>query len=302
MEALMSELQKKWIISEDTKRKVPKALQNLLEDDEHPNWLVRQVVANYELVHTKNPKLLALHEDGEEKSALKIVHVSDTHNYHRFLDLPHGDILIHSGDFCGNYGQGQVELKNQLLDFAFWLRREVSHKFRAIVLVSGNHDKPLESLAFRKHFVSLLPSNAVYLQDQAAIVLGLKIYGTPTCVCRKELKGKRYCSNAFEKKRELRESLFGKIPQDLDILITHMPPRSRLASRCASCDILAKYTKIVKPKIHCFGHDHDYLGIQLISLEERILCNAAQASLLQLQFRQYKKNKKRKIHVVWSSP
>ena len=48
-------------------------------------------------------------------NSLKIVAISDTHGMHRAVTVPDGDVLIHSGDFCG--------LGNflEVLDFAEWM-------------------------------------------------------------------------------------------------------------------------------------------------------------------------------------
>ena len=40
----------------------------------------------------------------KEKSegVIRIVLISDTHNLHRMLQMPEGDILVHAGDFTNN--------------------------------------------------------------------------------------------------------------------------------------------------------------------------------------------------------
>ena len=35
---------------------------------------------------------------------VRVVHVSDTHGFHTKYGIPRGDILIHTGDFCHNFG------------------------------------------------------------------------------------------------------------------------------------------------------------------------------------------------------
>ena len=47
---------------------------------------------------------------------MKIVCISDTHNLHRGLDLPAGDILIHAGDFTkfGELEHLKVELSKNI--------------------------------------------------------------------------------------------------------------------------------------------------------------------------------------------
>lgn len=63
---------------------------------------------------------------------VRFVCISDTHTKHRDIDLPDGDVLLHSGDFTFNGRRNEVE------DFADWLKSLT--KFRYKVLIAGNHD------------------------------------------------------------------------------------------------------------------------------------------------------------------
>jgi predicted phosphodiesterase len=62
---------------------------------------------------------------------MKIVCVSDTHNQHRGLEIPEGDVLIHAGD--ATY-QG---LSHEVEDFLAWFASQ-PHPFK--ILIAGNHD------------------------------------------------------------------------------------------------------------------------------------------------------------------
>ena len=75
---------------------------------------------------------------------IKVVIISDTHGKHWQLDenIPHGDILIHAGDFTTNYS---IE---DALDFNEWLGT-LPHQYK--IVVSGNHDSPLCVRAPRSH-------------------------------------------------------------------------------------------------------------------------------------------------------
>ncbi len=61
---------------------------------------------------------------------LRLVCIGDTHGFHRKLDLPAGDILIHAGDFDGR----SVEAVD---DFNGWLG---TLPFRHKLVVASNHD------------------------------------------------------------------------------------------------------------------------------------------------------------------
>ncbi len=50
---------------------------------------------------------------------MKFVAISDTHDKHRGLNLPKGDVLIHSGDFC-HYGS-----HDNLYDFLEWYKGSI---------------------------------------------------------------------------------------------------------------------------------------------------------------------------------
>jgi 3',5'-cyclic AMP phosphodiesterase CpdA len=65
---------------------------------------------------------------------MKIVCISDTHELHRELDVPAGDLLIHAGDF--SFAQNSA-LRVALRDFNGWLG-ELRHHYK--VVVPGNHD------------------------------------------------------------------------------------------------------------------------------------------------------------------
>jgi hypothetical protein len=56
-----------------------------------------------------------------------IVCISDTHELHRELDVPNGDILIHAGDFTMFSKSGSA-----ILDFNEWLG-DLPHRWKILV-------------------------------------------------------------------------------------------------------------------------------------------------------------------------
>jgi predicted phosphodiesterase len=62
---------------------------------------------------------------------MKIVCISDTHNQHKGLVVPDGDLLIHAGDATG---QGSLK---EIAAFLTWMDG-LPHRHK--VLVAGNHD------------------------------------------------------------------------------------------------------------------------------------------------------------------
>lgn len=99
---------------------------------------------------------------------MKIVCISDTHNYTEEISVPDGDILIHAGDATTIGDAWQIKAFNQ------WFA-SLPHKHK--IFIAGNHDRLFErdNDAAR----SLLNKRVVYLQDSFIEIGNLKIYGSP---------------------------------------------------------------------------------------------------------------------------
>lgn len=181
---------------------------------------------------------------------MKIVCLSDTHNCNEQIDVPDGDILIHSGDATIRGTQIEVE------DFLSWFS-SLPHKYK--IFVAGNHDWLYET---NNRFARLLTSNfgIKYLQDSSINIEGLKIYGSPW--------QPRFYDWAFNLNRgnKLAEK-WQLIPADTDILITHGPPNGILDEvprgedwiENTGCEELIKKVEELsnhKLKLHIFGHIH----------------------------------------------
>ena len=153
------------------------------------------------------------------KKLLRLVCIGDTHGHHRKLNLPSGDILIHSGDFMVD-GSSLDEID----DFNAWLG---SLPFRHKLVVAGNHDLLFErkpKLA-RAHL-----TEAIYLQDSGITIEGVKFWGSPVNSVGGDW--------AFARERMVKiRKHWDLIPDDTDVLITHEPPYGTLDKP----DILAKH-------------------------------------------------------------
>ena len=184
----------------------------------------------------------------------KIVCLSDTHNSNSQIDVPDGDILIHSGDATIT---GTVE---EIKRFNEWFSA-LPHKHK--IFVAGNHDWLFE----RNNELArtLLNTKIIYLQDLACEIEGLKIYGSPW--------QPRFFDWAFNLMRgaELAEK-WSLIPNDIDILITHGPPNGILdaveqswGTDYTGCVELRKrvekIARLGKLKLHVFGHIHRGYGV-----------------------------------------
>lgn len=213
---------------------------------------------------------------------VRFVHISDTHHHHKNVHLPEGEVLLHTGDLVGNYGDRDIT--KHLSDFLAWVVDQ-SRRFELIAIIAGNHDTlldeeryPREAAKVKGAFLERLPANVKYLENTGVEFQGLHIWGSPTVCCREETLGKRYLSNAFERRRDERQQIWAMIPEGLDVLMTHVPPHRILCSSDCGCELLLNRLKQLNeaPRFHCFGHDHDYFGVKSSrSVNSTIFMNGA---------------------------
>jgi len=176
---------------------------------------------------------------------MKIVCISDTHEKHREVDLPGGDVLIHAGDFTFAGGLKPT------MDFLDWFE---SRPFKHKIFVCGNHDFFFEQ--GRK--VSLLEGRGFHYLMNSGVRLEERItlWGSPFTP--------EFMNWAFMERREKIGSIWEQIPGDLDVLITHGPPFGildrTLSGMNVGCKALLETVKFRKPRIHLFGHIHEGYG------------------------------------------
>ena len=173
---------------------------------------------------------------------MKVVCTADTHGKHEYLDVPDGDIFIFAGDLSE---AGNVK---SLVDFNSFLG-VLPHKYK--IFIDGNHDFAPEKI--RKYI-----TNGTYLTHNLLEIGNLKIWGTSWSY---------WMSNQIELKKNNHDLMifWQKIPEKVDILITHFPPYKigdltnsgkNLGNRNLSYAL-----KNIKPKYHVFGHVHEAYGI-----------------------------------------
>jgi Icc-related predicted phosphoesterase len=182
--------------------------------------------------------------------------IADTHRRHREIEIPDCDILIHCGDIC-SFKQDDRET---IQDIDAWFAEQPAGK---VLCVAGNHDFELEKEGFEFEHADLLT-------DRMVEVAGLKIYGSPWCP---DLPGFAFYQSESGLKKKWR-----MIPSDIDILVTHTPPRGVLdlpssKSRHLGCPHLLQELLRVNPQIHAFGHIHASAGE--IEVDGRESINAA---------------------------
>jgi Icc-related predicted phosphoesterase len=189
---------------------------------------------------------------------MKIVLISDTHSLHDSMDhlIPDGDLLIHSGDFS-NAGREQ-----EIFEFIEWFSN-LPHRNK--VFISGNHDIMMDGkktdLVLEK-IKEAEKKNTFYLEDSHIVIEGLKIWGHPHVpkITKSRIEW------AFTKEFNDMEKVVDRIPEDIDILVSHTPPKGILDVLLTSganigCENL--YRKIIslkQIKMCCFGHIHESYG------------------------------------------
>lgn len=198
-------------------------------------------------VRRKSSSNAAANAQSSQTKGLKIVCISDTHGYHRHLNVPEGDILVHAGDFMAN-GRSMESLR----DFNDWLG-SLPHPHR--IVIAGNHDLLFEA---EPRDARAAISNAVYLENSGVALEGLNFWGCPATPVL------RHMAFAVERGAASRK-LWDRVPDGTDVLITHGPPfrvldQDDIAGEHLGCQELTRAVLRAKPRLHIFGHAHGGYG------------------------------------------
>jgi Icc-related predicted phosphoesterase len=193
---------------------------------------------------------------------IRVVCISDTHSKIPPKALPKGDLLIHAGDLTNN---GTLSNIQQSIDWLKTLQKPwpgSSDGFRHIVVVCGNHDSYFDDRSRSAHDKrnsgrKLNWGKIHYLQHSSVSLLfpgdrTLKVYGAPQIP---KCGGKEF---AFQYSRG-QDAWSNTIPDDVDVLVTHNPPKWHLdipENGGLGCEHELNEVWRVKPTLHVFGHVH----------------------------------------------
>ena len=166
---------------------------------------------------------------------------------------------------------------HEIKNFLGWYNALSGYRYKA--MIAGNHDFGFQNFPEEvRELIDRYP-NVTYLEDSMTVVDGIKIWGSPWQPW--------FLDWAFNLPRggELLKAKWDMIPENVDILITHGPPHGTLdvverQVEHLGCELLTERLKIVKPKIHIFGHIHSGQGI--VEKDGTLFVNA---SVLNEQYR-----------------
>eukprot|EP00069_Balaena_mysticetus_P013733 bmy_12046T0 len=181
----------------------------------------------------------------------RFVCISDTHSRTDGIQMPYGDILLHTGDFT------ELGLPSEVKKFNDWLGN-LPYEYK--IVIAGNHE-----LTFDKEFmadlvkqdyyrfpsvsklkpedfdnVQSLLTNSIYLQDSEVTVKGFRIYGAPWYVKYADFS-ETFIGVACQ------EGFRDWVPKELQ--------------RVGCVELLNTVQRRVRPKLHVFGGIHEGYGI-----------------------------------------
>jgi len=186
------------------------------------------------------------------QNIIRIVIVSDTHERHRLVRLPEGDVFLHCGDICMSSSLTTRERgKRVLTDFNSWLE---DVPCREKVVIGGNHDEALLELG--KENTEVL-SNAIWLQNSAVNlkVSGIRVYG--------HAYSEGSSHNDAWQTPGMVPSISPDECRDADVVMTH-----------SLSDLIKKeILSLTRPRVWASGHIHKSHGI--LEKDGTVFANAA---------------------------
>lgn len=171
---------------------------------------------------------------------MRIAAISDIHGRIRDLECPEGvDVIIIAGDICPDFPNDPVNLQAKWLKtkFAAMLHDFVeSNPYVTIYMTWGNHDW---TQAMLREIEDSWPANVYCVVDAWVPIGGKKVWFSPWVQKLGGWAWNQSDTKAFER--------YSKIPDDIDIIVSHAPPYGAGDSIAAS---RFKYGLISEPNDH----------------------------------------------------
>ncbi len=184
--------------------------------------------------------------------------ITDLHGFYPTLEG--GDLLIVAGDLTS---------RDEVIDWCKFFHWLECQEYTKKIFIGGNHDNfLLDKIPSKSPIEFGLPwsykRDFEYICDSGTEFEGLKIWGSPWT---KTFKGMNPRCKAFtcETEEQLAEK-WAMIPGDIDILITHGPPKGILdwnkdGLQCGSISLFERSRKLKNLKLFCFGHIHEAYSV-----------------------------------------
>lgn len=181
---------------------------------------------------------------------MKIVAISDVHQKWDNIVIPECDLLISAGDYSFHGTEAVVKA------FHLWLNKQPA---KHIISVQGNHELWVEdNFEEAKELVFDIAPKIHFIQESSLEIEGIKIHCSAITPF--------FCNWAWNRERgeEIRKH-WDKIPNDIQILITHGPRHGILdltpnGERVGCKDLGQKIDQLKHLKLHVFGHVHGSSG------------------------------------------
>jgi Icc-related predicted phosphoesterase len=187
---------------------------------------------------------------------MKIVMISDTHAKWKKLVIPECDVLISAGDYSF---RGERHL---VKNFHEWLNKQPA---KHIISVQGNHEVEVERDFQNAKQLALSVCPRVHFIDEGEVVIdGVKFYGSAITPWFHDWAWNRWRGPDIKKH-------WDRIPDDVQVLITHGPPAGFLdivyyadgmtpKERVGCMDLADRIKELKQLKLHVFGHIHGSTG------------------------------------------
>jgi len=179
---------------------------------------------------------------------MKIAAISDTHGLD--LALPEAEVLIHAGD---------MTMYGTWTETAAAGRALGSGPYAAVLLIPGNHDEAFQYFLRPTAEDFFFLPNTHLLLDEAWEHKGRVFYGSPWV---RILEGMNRNEMAYMRTEEELSRIFQQMPDEIDVLITHGPPKGVLDNDLGS-EALREAIEKRKIRRHIFGHIHECGGMSL---------------------------------------
>ncbi|XP_005107305.1 metallophosphoesterase MPPED2 [Aplysia californica] len=217
--------------------------------------------------------------EGDRKHFLRFVCMSDTHSRVEGSDfvhrVPHGDVLLHAGDFTMHSSIPELHAFNDFLG-------QLPHKLK--IIIPGNHETSLDQrghgfdkgharreqglprgdnsseISEELRYLRGILHRGILLQDSMIEFCGIKVYGCPWMPV--------YASDGFGLPRGYQLlQMYNLIPKGVDILLSHGPPlgigdRTKRSHHAGCVELFNSVTRRIKPKYFVCGHIHEGYGIR----------------------------------------